>query len=115
MFGMGWTEIAMIALVTLIFVGPKHLPKMMQKIGKIVGELRSASRELRNQIAVEAAEIERETGSVKSPGETIREVGRDLMPDIPSPYDEVLEAEKAANELNNEIVDDSEKTDEESS
>ena len=53
MFGIGWTEAIFIVLILLVFVGPKHLPGMMRKLGRIVSELQSASRELRTQIDLE--------------------------------------------------------------
>ncbi len=93
MFGIGWTEFILVALVLLIFVGPKHLPGMLQKFGKIVAELRSASRELRNQIDAEVRDI-------GTPSDIAKEVGRDLLDDLPSPYAEVSRAEEA---LKNEI------------
>ena len=56
MFGIGWTEFIVVALVLLIFVGPKHLPGMLKKFVEIVGELKSASREFRSQIEEEMGE-----------------------------------------------------------
>ena len=89
MFGIGWTEFIVVALVLLIFVGPKHLPGMLKKFVEIVGELRSASREFRNQ-------IEEEMGDLESPSKMVRDVGRDLINDMPSPYEEVQKAEEMA-------------------
>jgi len=86
-FGIGWAEFILVALVLLIFVGPKHLPSMLQKFGQIVSELRSASRELRSQIEVEVKDIE-------SPGKIARDIGRDMMRDMPSPYNEIRETEE---------------------
>ncbi len=88
MFGIGWTEFILVALVLLIFVGPKHLPGMLRKFGQVVGELRSASRELRNQ-------IDQEVRDIGSPSQIARDVGRDLIDDLPSPYAEARRAEEA--------------------
>jgi Tat protein translocase TatB subunit len=87
-FGIGWTEFVLVALVLLIFVGPKHLPGMLKKFVEIIGELKSASREFRNQ-------IEEEIGDVESPSKIVRDVGRDLIQDMPSPYEEMHNAEQA--------------------
>ena len=89
MFGIGWTEFVVVALVLLIFVGPKHLPGMLKKFVEIIGELKSASREFRNQ-------IEEEMGDVESPSKLMRDMGRDLVADLPSPYEEIQKAEEMA-------------------
>lgn len=89
MFGIGWQEFILVALVLLIFVGPKQLPGMLKKFSEIVNELRSASRELRTQ-------IEEEVEGIKSPSKIMRDMGRDLMKDMPSPYEEAKKAEKKA-------------------
>jgi sec-independent protein translocase protein TatB len=92
-FGIGSTEFILVALVLLIFVGPKHFPSMLRKFGRLVGELRSASRELRNQIEVEAGDIE-------SPSKMVKDLTRDIAEDMPSPYDEI---QKAVDETKQEI------------
>lgn len=88
MFGIGWTEFIVVALVLLIFVGPKHMPEMLRKIGSIIGELRSASRELRSQIEVEMEDL-------KPPSEIVRDLGRELIDDLPSPYQELERTKNA--------------------
>ena len=85
MFDIGWTEFILIALVILIFVGPKHLPEMMRRVGRVLAEIRAASRDLRNQIEVEGLDLE-------SPSK----IARDIVEDAVSPYDEVRKAEKEA-------------------
>lgn len=97
MFGIGWTEFVLVALVLLIFVGPKHLPDMLKKFGRIMGELRAASRELRNQLDVEMRDLE-------SPSKIMRDVASDISEAIPSPYDSVSRAEKALQKEAREIA-----------
>jgi sec-independent protein translocase protein TatB len=88
-FGIGWTEFVLVALVLLVFVGPRHLPGMLKKFVEIIGELKSASREFRTQ-------IEEEIGDIESPAKMVRNVGRDLIKDMPSPYEEMQKAEEVA-------------------
>ena len=57
MFDLGWQEIFIIGTVTLIVVGPKDLPKLLNKVGKIFGKIKKVSREFYDQIN-ETAEIE---------------------------------------------------------
>ena len=57
MFDLGWQEIFVIGTVTLVVVGPKDLPKLLNKVGKALGKVKQVSREFYDQIN-EAAEIE---------------------------------------------------------
>ena len=57
MFDLGWQELFVIGTVTLIVVGPKDLPKLLNKVGKIFGKIKKISREFYDQIN-ETAEIE---------------------------------------------------------
>ena len=57
MFDLGWQEIFVIGTVTLIVVGPKDLPKLLNKAGKALGKVKQVAREFYDQIN-EAAEIE---------------------------------------------------------
>ncbi len=93
MFGIGWTEFVVIAFVLLIFVGPRQLPAVFKKAGQIIGELKAASRDLKNQVSSEVREIE----------EGLRAASKDLKDDIEqeldlevgSPYDAVYRGEAA--------------------
>ena len=57
MFELGWQELFIIGTVTLIVVGPKDLPKLLNKVGKVFGKIKQVSREFYDQIN-ETAEIE---------------------------------------------------------
>ena len=57
MFDLGWQELFVIGTVTLIVVGPKDLPKLLNKVGKVLGKIKQVAREFYDQIN-ETAEIE---------------------------------------------------------
>ena len=57
MFDLGWQELFVIGTVTLIVVGPKDLPKLLNRVGKALGKIKHVSREFYDQIN-DAAEIE---------------------------------------------------------
>ena len=57
MFDLGWQELFIIGTVTLIVVGPKDLPKLLNKVGKVFGKIKQVSRDFYDQIN-ETAEIE---------------------------------------------------------
>ena len=57
MFDLGWQELLIIAIVTLIVVGPKDLPMLFNKAGKLVGNIKQISREFFDKVN-EAAEVD---------------------------------------------------------
>ncbi len=50
MFDVGFTELLLIAVVTLIFVGPKDLPKVARYIISFVRELKGVAAKVREQV-----------------------------------------------------------------
>ena len=55
-FGLGSTELLMIAIIALIVVGPKDLPKLLRTIGKYVGKIKTMAREFQGHIEDAAKE-----------------------------------------------------------
>ncbi len=60
MFGVSFTEIAVIALITLIFVGPQKLPSMLYTLGRWIRKLRELTTQVRAQTGID--EILRQEG-----------------------------------------------------
>ena len=52
MFDLGWQELFIIGTVTLIVVGPKDLPKLLNKVGKGFGKIKQISRERSDGVKV---------------------------------------------------------------
>jgi len=50
LFGLGFTEIFIIAVIALIFIGPKQLPAVMKTIGKFAREITKAKDEFKQTI-----------------------------------------------------------------
>lgn len=50
MLGIGWTEMLVIGVVALIVIGPKDLPVLMQRMGKVVGSIRRMGMEFQREI-----------------------------------------------------------------
>lgn len=48
MFDIGWTEMAVIALVVIIFIGPKELPGVLRTLGQWVSKARAMAREFQD-------------------------------------------------------------------
>lgn len=53
MFGISLTELALIAVVTLIVVGPQKLPKMLRTLGEWIAKLRRLTTEVRAQTGID--------------------------------------------------------------
>lgn len=49
MFDIGWTELMVIAVVAIIVVGPKDLPRMLRTFGQYMGKAKSMARDLQSQ------------------------------------------------------------------
>src|SRR5260370_3471303 len=72
MFDIGWSEIAVIAVVALIAIGPKELPGVLRMVGQWMGKARKMAAEFQGQLQ-----------------EAMRE---DEMADLKKSFDEVKEA-----------------------
>ena len=51
MFDIAWSEMLLIAVIAIIVVGPKDLPKLMAGIGRMMGKLRRMAREFQGGMA----------------------------------------------------------------
>lgn len=60
MFDIGWTEILVIVIVTILVVGPKELPGLLRTIGKTVGSMRKMAGDFQSQFneALREAELD---------------------------------------------------------
>ena len=53
MFGIGFGELIIIAVLVLIFVGPKDLPRILGTIGKTLRELKDAAQTVKETVLQE--------------------------------------------------------------
>ncbi|MSP51720.1 MAG: twin-arginine translocase subunit TatB [Alphaproteobacteria bacterium] len=58
MFDIGWSELLVIAVVTVVFIGPRELPKMLMTIGRWTAKARSIAREFQTNLEDMAREAE---------------------------------------------------------
>ena len=109
MFGVDSTELAVVAILALIFIGPKDLPKVMRTVGYWVGRIRGMAHHFTSGIEnmVREAELEEMEKKWREENERIMalhppdahypEPGQpDTMPPVinPEPADEELPTEK---------------------
>ncbi|HEX9490252.1 MAG TPA: Sec-independent protein translocase protein TatB, partial [Stellaceae bacterium] len=50
MFDFAWSELAVIAVVALVVIGPKDLPRVMRTVGIWVGKARAIAREFQGSL-----------------------------------------------------------------
>ncbi|MBT4768932.1 MAG: twin-arginine translocase subunit TatB [Rhodospirillaceae bacterium] len=58
MFDIGWTEMALVAMVAILVIGPKELPRVLRNMGRAMGKARSLAREFRKNIDEMAEEVD---------------------------------------------------------
>lgn len=66
MFGIGFSELVLVAIAALIFIGPEDLPKVMRQMVKFFRELRQIGQSLKAQfdeVMVEAGVDEIKTAT----------------------------------------------------
>lgn len=54
-FGFSFSELIVVALVALLVMGPKDLPKMLRRLGQWAGKIRRAAADLRAQSGIDDA------------------------------------------------------------
>ncbi len=115
MLDLGWSELMMIAVITVIVVGPKELPRVLRTVTKAIRKLRSMAGEFQSSIDDMAREAELDeittklnkqggldsavgdwvdpTGEV---GETIRDLKSDMNKEKDRLSDSTKEVQSAA-------------------
>ncbi len=58
MLDIGWSEMFMIAVVAIVVIGPKELPRTLRTIGQWIGKARAMTRDFQNSVSDMIAETE---------------------------------------------------------
>jgi len=76
MFGLGWAEILVAAVVGLIVIGPKELPVVFRRIGQLVGKAKAMARDFSRAMndAADDAGVKDAVESVNSLKDGVRSV-----------------------------------------
>jgi sec-independent protein translocase protein TatB len=83
--GIGFTEMILLVIVSMVVIGPKDLPLMMRKFGKFTGQMRALAFEFRQGIdelgrQAELEELRKEVATLKE-ATGVEELQRDLQQD----------------------------------
>ena len=75
-FGFGYSEMFVVAVVAIIVIGPKDLPKVLRALGKTVAKMRGMAREFQghlDQAMKETGfdEVKKEFDNIKNPANFI--------------------------------------------
>ena len=81
MFDIGWSELLVLGVIALIFVGPKELPGLLRTIGRYAGILRRQASEFRSHFdqALKEAELDQLKTDITGFKSEIEGAARDAM------------------------------------
>lgn len=91
MFGMGFTEIMLIAVIAILFLGPDKLPSTMVEIAKFFRQVKNTIGTVKNSIEEEmhVSDIKKEALAYKKElmgvgeyGENLKDMGNGILADI---------------------------------
>ncbi len=111
MFDLGWPELLVIAIVMIVVVGPKDLPRVLRSLGRTTAKMRTMAGDFRRQFdeALREAELDGVVDDVKKldPRGEIRkhlspfeEAGRDIRKGL----DDSMKAKPAASQVPKEAT-----------
>ena len=109
MLGLGWTEMLVIGVVALIVIGPKDLPVVMNRVGKVVGQIRRMGSEFQREINKTTGldEVRNLRNSITAPlKQTTDEIRREfnaMTPTGPKPSGLIKPADPKAESVVDEI------------
>ena len=62
----GWFEILLIVVISILVIGPKDFPIMLKKIGSWIGSIRKYFNELQSEVSLYENEVDTEKNLNKS-------------------------------------------------
>ena len=76
-FGIGYTELIVIAMAAIIVIGPKDLPRVLRAFGKTMAKMRGMAREFQGHLdsAIKDAgldEVKKDLQSIRNPMEQVK-------------------------------------------
>jgi sec-independent protein translocase protein TatB len=92
MFDIGWSEILVIAVVAIVVVGPKELPRMLRTFGKTMGQVRRTANDFKRQFDEALREAEREV-DLEDTKKQLQSIARmDPIADVKKDLDQTIRA-----------------------
>jgi sec-independent protein translocase protein TatB len=94
MFDIAPTELLLVAVVALVVIGPKDLPKAMRVVGNWIGKARGMARHFRSGLDTMMRESELEEMEKKWKEENERIMAANPTPALEAPVEPVVSAEE---------------------
>jgi Sec-independent protein translocase protein TatA len=70
MFGIGFSELGLLAVIVFLVVSPEEVPVLLRKVGRVVGALRGIGAKFREESGIDELSTEwRDAIQVRTPGE----------------------------------------------
>lgn len=95
MFDIGWPELMIIALITILVVGPKEIPRVLRTVTQIMRKLRSMASEFQSGID----ELAREAELDELKKDIERTASKDLAGDLEKSIDPTGDVTKSVREI----------------
>jgi sec-independent protein translocase protein TatB len=102
MLDIGWPELAIIALITIIVVGPKEIPRVLRTVTQIMRKVRGMASEF--QSGIDELAREAELDDLKKDIE--KTASRDLAGDLEKSIDPTGEVTKSMREIETSVKED---------
>ncbi len=92
-FGIGYTEMFLVAVVAIIVIGPKELPKVLRALGKTLAKMRGMAREFQGHLdsAMKETgfdEVKKEFQNIKNSANVIEPVKKTIADDVKKQEDD---------------------------
>jgi sec-independent protein translocase protein TatB len=112
-FDIGWIEILVVAVIAIIVVGPKDLPRMMRIVGQWVGKARGLAREFQKSLddlmrESELEDLRKEVDELRKmnpmedvkkaldPTDELRQLDKDIKSDLETTSNEMKALKEAS-------------------
>lgn len=102
MLDIGWNELLIVALITIIVVGPKELPHVLRTVTQMVRKVRAMASEF--QSGIDDLAREAELDDIKSDIE--KTASKDFAGDLENEIDPTGEVTKSMREIENSLNED---------
>ena len=79
MFGLGGSEVVLVLIIALVFLGPKKLPELAHGLGKAFREFQKAKNDFSDQLQQQIAEVEDKTDESVKTAEVVAENKTDKL------------------------------------
>ncbi len=100
-FGIGYTEMFLVAVVAIIVIGPKDLPRVLRALGKTVAKMRGMAREFQGHL--DSAMKEAGIDEVKKEFDNLKNSANVIEPAKKTAVDEVKKQEDDFKKLFGEV------------